>query len=479
MTDTPVRYEQELSRSLGIWGNVAITISAVTPASSVFIIVPLIVVSVGTGSFLAMAFAGLIGVVMAFCWAELSAAFPIVGGDYALVRHAFKGRAQAIAGAVSFVTFSLYIALIAFIPAVIALGTADYLRVIWEVDTEVAAAVVMVAAAAIAIVNIRLNAFVTGIFLAIELLALLVVTVLGIVNWERSPVDLVTDPVVGSGLDPVSFSLVLSLTAVAVFAYNGYSGAVFFAEETRGGSERIARAILLSLVITVAAELIPLTAVLIGSPSLEELTAGDQAPMTYFLLATSSDTVNTLVSLGIAIAIINAVIAIVLEFGRVLFSSGRDRAWPGPVSRVLCAVHPRLQTPWLATALIGMVGAVLVLTVSLDTLATLTGASLVADYAIVAVAALVGRASGATAHSPYRMPWWPVPPVLALGALVYVTTEQATKYVVATGVTMAIGLVYYLVYLHPRRDSAWQMRLPVLDAPNDPVAPTPEPVEVR
>jgi len=34
------RYEQELHRGLGLWGNIAITLSAVTPASSVFIIVP-------------------------------------------------------------------------------------------------------------------------------------------------------------------------------------------------------------------------------------------------------------------------------------------------------------------------------------------------------------------------------------------------------------------------------------------------------
>lgn len=464
--DVPERYEQELSRSLGLWGNIAITISAVTPASSVFIIVPLIIVSVGTGSFLAMAFAGLIGVFMAFCWAELSAAFPIVGGDYALVRHAFKGRTAGIAGAVSFVTFSLFLALIAFIPSVIALGTAEYLGVVWEVDTEVAGAAVMAIAAIIAILNIRLNAFVTGIFLAIELLALAVVTVLGLVNWERSPIDFITDPqigVAGGGLDPVSFSLILSLTAVAVFSYNGYSGAVFFAEETRGGSANIARAILLSLLITVSAELIPLTAVLIGAPSLEELTAGEQSPMTYFLLSTSSETVNTLISLGVALAILNAVIAIVLEFGRVLYSSGRDRAWPGPVSTALATVNPRFQSPIPATVLIGAVGVVLCLTVSLEDLITLTGASLVANYALIAIAAFVGRVTGATRDSPYRMPLFPLPPILALAALVYVTTEQTQKSLVVTGVTMAIGLAYYLIYIWPRRDRAWQMRLPTLD----------------
>ena len=67
------RYEQQLSRSLGIWGSIALTLSSVTPASSVFIIVPFILLTAGTGSFLAMIFGAIIGVFMAFCWAELAA----------------------------------------------------------------------------------------------------------------------------------------------------------------------------------------------------------------------------------------------------------------------------------------------------------------------------------------------------------------------------------------------------------------------
>ncbi len=89
------RYEQDLSRSIGILGNVFITLSGVTPASSVFIIVPVALVAAGSGSFLAFVFAAIVGVFMAFCWGELSAAFPIAAGDYALVWHSFKGRTSS------------------------------------------------------------------------------------------------------------------------------------------------------------------------------------------------------------------------------------------------------------------------------------------------------------------------------------------------------------------------------------------------
>src|SRR5438034_5970888 len=99
----------------------------------------------------------------------------------------------------------------------------------------------------------------------------------------------------------------------------GYANAVNFSEETTGSSKRIARAILWALVITVAAELIPLTFTIVGSPSLAELTTS-AVPMQYFIEATSNKTVYTIVSLGVVIAILNAVIAIIPSYGRT-FSS--------------------------------------------------------------------------------------------------------------------------------------------------------------
>src|SRR5258708_17416420 len=159
------RYDEDLSRSIGILGNVFITLSGVTPASSVFIIVPVALVAAGSGSFLAFVFAAIVGVFMAFCWAELSAAFPIAAGDYALVWHSFKGRSSWLAGPVSVITFALYLDLIPFIPAGIALVTRTYPALIVNVNLKLIGAIVILVAAGIAILNIPLNAVITRIFL--------------------------------------------------------------------------------------------------------------------------------------------------------------------------------------------------------------------------------------------------------------------------------------------------------------------------
>lgn len=460
------RYEQELHRALGVVGNIAITLSAVTPASSVFIIIPFIILTAGTGAFLALVFAALIGVVMAFCWGELASAFPHAGGDYALVWHAFRGRWGKVGAALSFATFALMLNSVAFIPAVIALGTAEYVKPILAIDTKIAGAIVCLLAAGVGILRIRTNAVLTGVFLAIELVALLILTLLGVVNLHTDRVgSLFGGWVVGNadgGLDPIALGVILTATAASVFAYNGYSNAVNFAEETQGSSRNIAVAILWSLVITVAAELIPTTAVLLGAPDLAKVTT-EAAPMTYFLLSTAGDAINTIVSLGIAIAIFNATLAIILEFGRILYASARDRAWPGIVNDWFAAIHPQFRSPWIATAIVGLVGAVLCLTVDLGTLITLTGASLVADYAIIALAALIGRWSKTTEGAPYRMPGWPLPPLLALAALVYVTTQQSTTALLVTGGTILVGLIYWAVYILPQGSRAWNLREPLRD----------------
>jgi amino acid transporter len=189
------------------------------------------------------------------------------------------------------------------------------------------------------------------------------------------------------------------------------------------------------------------------------------------LLATSNKTINTLVSLGVALAIFNATIAIILASGRILYSSARDRAWPGLINDWLRHVHRQQRSPWVATAAVGILGAILCLTVSLNTLITLTGADLVVWYALIAIAALVGRVSGATRTSPYQMPWWPLPPLLALAGTGYIASQQTSKSLVVAGVTVLIGLFYWAVFILPQRGRAWNLKEPLFDETVEAVPP--------
>ncbi|WP_051221686.1 APC family permease [Conexibacter woesei] len=443
-------YKQELHRALNVLGNVAITVSAITPASSVFIIIPVLLVTVGSATFLALAIAAFIGAAMSLCWAELGAAYPIAGGDYAIINRVL-GRA---AGFVSLVLTGPVAA--AFIPAVIALGMAQYLSVVFSMDAKTLAAIVIALATVVAVFGIRFNAVVTGIFLSCELLALLVVSALGLIHIQQ-PVSELFSPHVWDATGhatTVSLSMILSGVAIAIFAYNGYANALNFVEETEGPSKGIAKAILWSLTIAVVFELVPITLALLGTPSLAAFT-NDASPMQYLMTTLGSKTLNDIISLAIAAAILNAVIAILLQCARIMWSSGRDRAWPGPVNKVFCAVHPQLKTPWLATIVVGAVGVILVLTVDVVTLSTWTGVTLAIDYAMIALAAILSRVRRPDLDRPYRMPLWPVAPIVGLVGCCVILYEQAWKDLRVGIIIVVVSLLYYGVFLHPRRKTHW------------------------
>lgn len=455
------QYTQELSRSLTLRGNVMITLSAVTPASSVFIIIPAVLAAVGGASFVAFLAAAVVGIFMAFCYGELSSAFPIAGGEYSFA-------ARVLGKGTGFALFLMNTLNLVLIIGVIALGTGQYLSAaVSGTDSKWVGVGVIVVCSVVAILNIRTNAWVTGTFLVLEMTALVVLTGLGFFNVSRPVTILFHAQTASAGgvLSAVGISAIAVQTATAIFAYNGYGAAVYFSEETRNAARGIARAIMWSLAITVAAEIIPMTAVLLGAPSLGKLISSP-APMEYFITQRGGSTLNTVISLGIALAIINATVAIILQGARTLYSSARDNAYPASVSRAVGYVHPKLRTPVVATLIMGGAAAVVAAIVPIGKLITATGATLVALYLIVALSAIVGRRNGTTAHARYKMPLWPLAPVAVIATLGYVTYElwigNRWQVIIAAG-ALAVGYLYYYLYLRPRQATSWTMP----DAPPD------------
>lgn len=452
------RYEQELARSLSMRENILITLSSVTPASSVFIIVPAILLGVGGASVLTLGLAALAAVLVGICYAELSATYPVTGGEY-------TWAARLLGRPLGFGTFVLTMVNGILIIAVIALGTGDYLSAAWSaLDGVWVGAVVIVATTVVAALDIRTNAWVTGVFLATELLALVVLTVLGFLHPERGPGALLSAQTAGDhGLETVGVAAIIALLPVALFAFNGYGAAVYYVEETKDANRTIGRVILVSLVVTALVEIVPLAAVVIGAPSMEAL-LGSDAPMNYFLLERGGSALNTAVSVGIALAIVNAVIAVIIQIARLVYASARDRSWPGPVDDVLGRIHPRFRSPVNATFLVGALSTLTAVFIPLSWLITATGASVALVYLVVGACALRLRRPGAASSRGYRMPLWPLPPVLLVAGMVYVCVEvgrDAPSQLVIGLATVAVGVVYYFGFIHPRRGDRWTLPDPV------------------
>jgi amino acid transporter len=113
---SPRKYKQELKRDLSLWENASLVVSATTPATGAFIIAPVLFALNGTGAAITFAIAAVLGLSLAYCWAELGAAYPLAGGDYTFIAR-IMGRAPGFVS--MFITGPVQAVLI---PAVVALG---------------------------------------------------------------------------------------------------------------------------------------------------------------------------------------------------------------------------------------------------------------------------------------------------------------------------------------------------------------------
>lgn len=436
----------QLSRSLGVGGNVLITLSGISPASSVFILGGAAFAGYGTGVFWGFVIAGVISLLIALCYAELGSRHPLAGGDYTLVSRVLGPAPGAAVFFISLISLPLII-------AIFALGVADYLGVaIAGIDPLWTAVIVIILATVTACFNIRTNAWVTGAFLFIEMAALVYLAFLGVIQIERPITDLFDPQALDAagGLAPLGIAgLVLAVTQ-GIFAYNGYGGAIYFAEETKDARRTIAKALLWSALITVIAEIVPLTAILLGADSLEELFGAD-LPVESFLSARTGEAMSTIILVAIALAIINAIIAIALQSGRLLFAAARDQALPAGLARPLARISPTTKMPVAATVVMGVI-AVVACFIPFDVLLNATGSTLAFSYGFIALAALVVRRQRDDSGDSYRMPLWPAPPAVAMLAIATIFVigildpGQWLSLGIAAGI-VAAGFLYYAVYL--------------------------------
>ena len=440
---TGLKKPRALKRSMRVVGTLLLTLSAVTPASSVFVIVPGAITQAGSGAFLSMAAAAILAIPIAYVYSELASAFPIAGGEYSMV-----GR--SVGAAAGFATFGLTITSNMLAPAVLALGASTYLAVVVpDLNPIVVGMTIIAATTVLGILHIRTNAWVTGVFLLLELLALAVLAVLGFLDVKRSLWEIITHPVVvsQSALHPTPLAAIGVATSVSIFAYNGYGAAVYFAEEMHEAPRLIARTILWALVITVVTELVPLTAVLMGAPNLQGL-LGSTSPFSDFIMAVGGYALSVVIGLSVALAILNAVLATLLQNARFFYSTGRDGTWHPRINDAFLVTHDRFNSPWIATLAAGISSMAMCL-LGLQWLLVITGTGIALIYAAVCIAAIAGRTTGTTKHAVYRMPLYPFWPVLGLLALAYVFYTSAIDpdigrpSLLINSVVMVVALAYY------------------------------------
>jgi amino acid transporter len=441
------------------FGALLITLSCLSPSIGVFIVGSDVLHQVGSGAFVCFLAAAVLGVAMSAVYAELGSAFPHAGGEYTIAGTVLGRPAGFAMLAGNLVGYSIALALSA-------LGIADYLRDIAPDIAAIPTAIMtIVAVALIGVLSVRLNALVTGAFLAAEILALAVTALLGFAHAHGDVAGLVVHPAMpdgAGGLAPAPLVALGVAAADGIYAFNGYGAVIYLGEEIRNARRSIGRVVFWALGIAALTELLPVLAIIAGAPDFAAL-AASPTPAPDFIRAVGGPVLSRIISLAVAVAIFNAMIAIVLCGARQIWASARDRCWPDAISRRLDLVHPRFGSPWVATLTLGAASLAWCF-VPLKLLVIVIANGNVATYATLCLAVIVGRRNGATARSHARMRLFPLAPalvLLALAGVVWADLLDPETGGIGLAVTVAIligGVAYCQTAL--RRSSAWGLRGP-------------------
>lgn len=438
-------YESRFQRRLTLTGNMSLTLSDITPMGSLLSVGLAVVALAGTGAVISYLAGAFIAVMVAFCMAELGATFPISGGIYSIVGRVL-GRHVAFLALVGYVVEAI------FLPATIALAIGTYLNSLnSSFDVGIWAAVAMAVVTVLALLRIQANAIMTGIFLSLEVLVIIVIAVAGFSNVRQS-LSVFTRPegIAGGNLTTLGLGVVVGAIAVALQSVNGYDAAIAFAEETKGPSRTIGKAVLYTCLVGAVLELAAFIGAALGAPDLKTYLTSS-TPLTYVVVAHWGHVVGTVVVAGAILALFNACLAITLQFARILWASGRDRVWPEVISKPLHLTWARTHAPWVATLFIGVLAVILCLSLSLVATVTFVAVFTITNYVFVAVAAIVHRVKSPGSVRPFRLPLWPVPPIIAGAGSLIAISQQSPKDIVIVAALLILGLIYSVFYVRRKR----------------------------
>ncbi|MFB5193216.1 APC family permease [Alicyclobacillus fastidiosus] len=419
----------------------AIAIAAISPTTSVFLVYGAGLSSAGTGVFWAFVIGACIALSMAFCYAELGSVFPGTGGAYTIVR-------RALGKPMGFITVLLFLVLGVVITASILVASATYLNsLVPQIPVNWAAVVMMAIVVWFSLERIGATSWVAMVMLIIELVVIFAFIVIAFAG-ARHPLPFILNPTTidaNGHLAGIGMTGMFAAVVPALFAFNGYDWPLYFAEETMNARRVLPRAVMIAVVASVVIELLAVIAATLAIPNLSAVMKSN-APLTYIAQSVAGHVGATILIIGVVIAMFDTGLSGNLAYARIYLDSARENSWPGPINRFFASMN-RHNVPKWGFVFLGVGNILLCYFTSLNNLITFTGVIIVVIYLLIAVSAIVSRYKNRSAKRPFRMPLWPIPPIIAIAGVILALTQQAKGDLIKTAVIIVIGIIYWFAYL--------------------------------
>jgi len=388
-----------LQRSLGVWFGIAVGVGGMIGAG--ILRAPADVATRLPSPFLflgAWVLGGIYALLGANALAELATIRPRSGGQYVFVREALGPYAGFIVGWNDWISSSASVAAVAIVESEAIAGLMPSLAG----QVLLLALVGVVITTIVLVRGIRESDRAQRLTSAIKALALLALIV-ACLSWRasnRMPASTAVTPLP----IPTGLALLAAMAAAlqgVIFAYDGWTGIVYYSGEVMDPGREIPRALAGGLVSTIVLYLL-INAAFLAVLQLPGIAASPLAAAGAASVVFGSSG-GTIVQIIIALALPSALVANALNASRVIFAMGEDRIAPA-----WCARVNRGGTPQPALLVTSVVAALFLLTGTFERLIAICTFLFVASYALSFVSVFVLRRREPDVPRPYRAwghPW--------------------------------------------------------------------------
>jgi basic amino acid/polyamine antiporter, APA family len=374
---------------------------------------------------------GLVAVIVAMEIGELCTLFPGENGaTYSYVYEAFGSELGFITGIFLYFSFATAV-------SVVALGFGSYLANLLSLpasDTNFFAIALIGVLAAVNLVGIR-KAATADFGLVVVKIAILLVVV-GFATLKAQQVGSATN-FFALAAPASGIAGVFGASVAIFFAYSGFQTIGTFVQNVRGGVRAAARAIMFSVVISMALYVMVAFALLTLVPASGFTVGAD--PLAFALSASHSPGILlTVVDVGALVATTSASLAMLLSSSRIL----RQISLDGLLPKAMRSYDEKRDVARNGVLISAVIGIVMLFSGNIFVVAAISNFGLLFSYLMASFALVHFRRLGK--RGAFQVPYYPYLPLVAMGAiLAFMIGMPRDALVVGVVLALLLIIAYY------------------------------------
>lgn len=239
--------------------------------------------------------------------------------------------------------------------------------------------------------------------------------------------------------EPFGLGGISTATSTVFFAFVGFDALAANSAETINPKRDVVRGVLGTVVVAVILY-VGFSFVLTGIVNYKDLNVDD--PAAYALKVVHLDTWNKLITVGALVGIFTSLLTMFFGGSRLVYALGRDGLLPEKMGEV----EGKFSVPKNAILVATVVQAVFAGLVPLTELTSLINAGTLLAFVFISFGIIPLRKRKDIPNDGFKMPWYPVLPILAGLASIYFLLMLPAISKISVGIWITIGIVVYFVY---------------------------------